>query len=303
MEIGKRFSKRMLTFIKNKFNMEKYKKMRINKCIICGLLVVTFLLFLVGLGNALKILTYEANEFDEIEILEVAGSGDVDMFFRYDETDLGSCLAGLAVDPDVEQFDFSMTMLELDCGSYSFYHMIKFIRNNSGNIHFVLGKGLTETERASATLLAQFFQINNMKKDSDYLIPAQEIQKNMIIVGNSYSNELTYDLIGEWNNSKETLFQFIVNESFIKIIIAGTSSEDTIKMIDSLKNMVSYYESFTEDCVVVTGCEAVEVYSAADVNYDMDIDSREILEFVDKYYNEEADIKQVFRVIDRWSED
>lgn len=283
--------------------MEKYKKMRINKCIICGLLVVTFLLFLVGIGNALKILTYEANEFDEIEILEVTGSGDVDMFFRYDKTDLGSCLAGLAVDPDIEQFNFSTTMLELDCSSYSFYHLIKFIRNNSDNIYFVLGKGLTETERASANSLAQFLQIDNIKNDSDYLIPAQEIQENMIIVGNSYSNELTSDLIGEWDKSKETLFQFIVDEGFIKIIIAGASPEDTVKMIDSLKNMVSYYESFTGDCVVVTGCEPVEVYSAADVNYDMDVDSGEILEFMDKYYNEEATLKQVFRIINKWLED
>lgn len=282
--------------------MEMQKIKRKRSIIWIFLLAVAFLL-LVGIVNALKILTYELNDFDEIEILEVTGSGDVDVFFRYDETDLGSCLAGLDVNPDVEQFDFSMTMLELDCGSYSFYHLIKFIRNNSDNIHFVLGEKLTETERVSADSLAQFLQINNIKNESDYSVSAQDIKQNMIIIGNSYSSDLTYDLVGEWNDSKKTLFQFIVEEGFIKIIIAGANPNDTVKVIDSVKNTVNYYESFTGDCVVVTGCEATEVYSKADVNYDMEIDSEEILDFMDKYYNEEAEMKQVFNVIDNWLED
>jgi len=268
-------------------------KQLINK----SLLACIFIIVILPLVSPMQDFTYFINKTENMSMINLNYGEDIlfmDPWFRYDDYSLDDCINNLANGNEINQF--SIRNLYLDCGEYSLYNFIKYIKEN--NFELILGSGLDSSEITSANQLASFFNITVINHDSDYN-SVNDINNNVFIIGNSNKNTLTNELIGSWSySSGESIARFIVNNSYVKIILGGTESADTIRIIDSIIEKTNYYESFTEDCILLEGCDYV--CYPGDFNRDGFITVAETFVYLEDFSYKKVSEPDLTKAVKKW---
>jgi len=262
------------------------------------IVLIIGMLILVNLGivTALQVFTYK---IDSTGMQVVSFESDIfDSAFRYNELTLDSCVNGFFSGDGDQEISISMDIFEVDCGTYSLYNMIKFIRDNYGEMDVVLGEGLDAYEILVAEELARFYGITNIRNAGDLIGDSSLMDRNMIVVGNSDANVITEELIGDWTYGiGESVIVLIADNEKIKVVVAGTSQVETVRAMQSLQDYTTSFESFNSDCVIFTGCEKS---MPADIDNNLIVDLSELLIFINKWQNLEVDFEQVLETIDWW---
>lgn len=259
-------------------------------------IVLIFVLMNISIAEALQTFTYKIDNSGMQMALYESDTLDSDYAFRYKEMTLFSCVNNLLTG-DTQKLDLNFNVLDVDCNTYSLYNMINFIRENSNQMSMVLGSSIDDSEKNAAMDLALFFNINNVRRDSE-LTENIFLNENIIVIGNSNLNSITARLSGTWSyNSGESIIRLIENKGKLKIIIAGTSSADAVKAMQSLKDYTDYFESFNGNCLVLTGCEKV---ISADANNNGILTLTETLFFADRWINGQVGLDNILDAINLW---
>ncbi len=270
---------------------------KINKYLLKKQVIILILILTLPLAMSFQDYIYYLDN-DALNLMNASYEADIfsqkDLWFRYRENSFSSCFEN-QINDNTDTYNFDTLILELDCDEYNLYNLIRFLRDNKDNFILVKGRGLSIEEASSANALASFLQINNIKQDTDY---SSVPEGNVILIGKPSRNSLTEDLM-DWNYaSGEGIARFIVENEKIKIILAGTDVQDTLDVIKSFTDKVHYYESFTEDCLIIEGCDYV--CYPADLSCNENIDSRELLLYIDEYYNSKASRDNIIDALIKW---
>ena len=261
------------------------------------ILLVVLVFILVGaMGSVLGMQTFTYKVGNNKVFMSQATTDKFDIAFRYNEKNFDSCLAGRLNENMSANITLNMKVLDVGCDIYSLYNFIRFIRENNANFSIVLSKKLSSNEISKATSLASLFQISRIVYDSNVSNLASE--GNLIVIGNSNMNNITKRIIGNWKYSiNDSIIYFASTNTSVKLVLAGTSQEDTIRAIDSLINYTTYFESFTEDCILIRGCENPEDFSKSTPS---NSNFKGVIQYVVKWRNGEIGLKEAIKIISSW---